>query len=225
MRIQRLGVAAVLAALSVSAAACGTSGSSNTDTSPPNPAPAATSTAPAGASDGVTSTTDTFGAACGQLPQGDAPGSLTTMGPQPVATAASANPMLSTLVTAVKAASLVEVLNSQRSLTVFAPSNSAFAEAEKAMGEQKFKALLANKEALGNVLQYHVLPGRYDRQGLVGLGTSSPLAGGKLQFKDTGDTMTVTDGSGATANVLCGNVPTANATVFIIDKVLMKGAS
>ena len=220
MRIQRLGVATTLAALSISIAACG--GNSST-ASPDNAAPTAMTAAPASTS--ATPATETFGAACGQLPQGDAPGSLTAMGSQPVATAASTNPLLSTLVTAVKAANLVEILNSQRSLTVFAPSNDAFAAAKKAMGDAKFQALLGNKDALGNVLQYHVLPGRYDRQGLVGKASSSPLTGGKLQFKDTGDIMTVTDGSGATANVLCGNVPTANATVFIIDKVLMKGAS
>jgi uncharacterized surface protein with fasciclin (FAS1) repeats len=143
------------------------------------------------------------------------------MGPKPVATAASTNPLLKTLVTAVTKAGLVDTLNSQQAITVFAPYDPAFAEVQKALGPQKFNALLANKNALGNVLKLHVIAKRYDREGLVSAGKVDGLAGGSLTIKDTGDTITVTDPSGQTATVLCGNIPTANATVFVIDKVLM----
>ncbi|MGI8815631.1 MAG: fasciclin domain-containing protein [Pseudonocardia sp.] len=211
-----------MAALAISVTACG---GSSTPTYPSTESAApTTSSAPAETkSDGVTTAADVFGAACSKLPQGNAPGGLEAMGPQPVATAASTNPLLKTLVTAVKAAGLVETLNSQKAITVFAPSDTAFADVQKALGDAKFKALLANTEALGTVLKGHVIAERYDRAGLAKEGTVSTLSGSSLTVKDTGATLTVTDGSGATANVLCGNIPTANATVFVIDKVLMSG--
>ena len=218
-KIQRLAAVGAMAALTVTLSACGSS------EAPSYTAPAPTSAAapsPSEASeDGVTTASDTFGAACSQLPQGDSPGSLNSMGPQPVATAASSNPLLTTLVNAVKAADLVDTLNSQKAITVFAPYNPAFDEVKKSLGDQKFAALLANKEGLGNVLKYHVIAKRYDKEGLESAGSVATLAGGSLQVKEAGDTLAVTDGSGATATVLCGNIPTSNATVFVIDKVLM----
>jgi uncharacterized surface protein with fasciclin (FAS1) repeats len=219
-QIRRIAAAGTIAALAISLSACG---SDSTPTTSPEAAAPTSSSAPASAesSDGVTTASDTFGAACGKLPQGTAPGSLEAMGPQPVATAASTNPLLTTLVTAVKAAGLVETLNSQKAITVFAPYNAAFGDVKKALGDAKFNALLADKTALGGILKYHVIAERYDRDGLVKEASVPTLEGGDLQIKDAGSTITVTDGSGATANVLCGNIPTSNATVFVIDKVLM----
>jgi uncharacterized surface protein with fasciclin (FAS1) repeats len=46
------------------------------------------------------------------------------------------------------------------------------------------------------------------------------LQGGSLRIKDAGDTMEITDNTGVTSHVLCGNIPTANATLFIIDQVM-----
>jgi uncharacterized surface protein with fasciclin (FAS1) repeats len=214
-----------MAALAITMSACSSS-SQEPSGSTPAPAEASAAAAPAAsaASSGVTSPADVFGAACTKLPQGNAPGSLDSMGPQPVATAASTNPLLTTLVTAVKAAGLVDTLNSQQAITVFAPYNGAFADVQKAMGAEKFNALLADKTALGNILKYHVVAQRYDRQGLVAAGSVPTLAGGDLQIKTAGSTISVTDGSGATATVLCGNIPTSNATVFVIDKVLQKAS-
>jgi uncharacterized surface protein with fasciclin (FAS1) repeats len=222
--IKRCAAAGAMAALAISLAACGSSSQAPSSSGPP-PAPESSSVAApssSAASGGVTTPADVFGAACSKLPQGNDPGSLDAMGPQPVATAASTNPLLTTLVSAVKAAGLVDTLNSQQAITVFAPYNGAFADVQKAMGEQKFNALLADKTELGNILKYHVIAQRYDRQGLVSAGSVPTLAGGNLQIKDTDSTITVTDGSGATATVLCGNIPTSNATVFVIDKVLMQ---
>jgi uncharacterized surface protein with fasciclin (FAS1) repeats len=96
-----------------------------------------------------------------------------------------------------------------------------FAAVRKAVGEQKFNALLADKNALGGVLKGHVVAQREDRDMLARAGTVDTLAGSALQVKEEGDTLTVTDASGQTATVLCGNIPTSNATVFVIDKVLM----
>jgi len=221
LRIQRLASLAAMATLTVVAlAACGGGSKSSSPAEAPAPVSSAPASTPAAAS-GVTTPADAFGAACSKLPQGDARGSLNAMSPEPVATAASTNPLLKTLVTAIKTAGLTETLNSAQSLTVFAPYDQAFAAVKKSLGDQKFNALLANKDALGNVLKYHVVGKRYDRTGLVSAGNVEPLAGGELKVADTGSTITVADGTGQTANVLCGNIPTANATVFVIDKVLM----
>lgn len=221
MRASRtLATVGLLATLSLGLAACG----SGSDTAAPPAAAPATSSAPAttAAADGVTTNADVFGPACSQLPQGNEPGSLDSMGPQPVATAASTNPLLTTLVTAVgKVPGLADTLNQQKGITVFAPANDAFTAVQKQLGEQKFNALLADTTALQGLLSYHVTPERLDAAGIVGKKTLTELAGGDLTIGGTAEAPTVTDGQGNTANILCGNIPTANATVFVIDKVLM----
>jgi uncharacterized surface protein with fasciclin (FAS1) repeats len=163
---------------------------------------------------GVTTASDVFGPACGQLPKGGAPGSLDAMGPQSVATAASTNPLLTKLVQAVQAANLADALNSSASVTVFAPSNDAFA----ALGEAKFNDLASKPDQLTAVLKNHVLPMRFDAKGLEAAKTAQTLGGGTLTFSGSGDTLTVNG-----AHILCGNIPTKNATVFVIDKVLLPG--
>jgi uncharacterized surface protein with fasciclin (FAS1) repeats len=223
--INRVAAIGALAALTVSLSACGSmdqqaAGAAPSapaaPTAPMNPAPAAA------AGNGVTTNADVFGPACSQLPQGDAPGSLNNMGPQPVASAASTNPLLTTLVTAVgKVDGLADTLNSQEAITVFAPYNGAFDEVKTAVGDKAFNDLLADQQQLGGLLSYHVIPQRYDAEGLVDAGKTTELAGGQVTIGGTADAPTITDGQGNTANVLCGNIPTDNATVFVIDKVLM----
>jgi uncharacterized surface protein with fasciclin (FAS1) repeats len=220
-----------MATLTVALAACGSTGTSSSSaaTSAPAAAPesaAAPATASNADSTGVTTNADVFGPACNMLPQGDAPGSLNNMGPNPVATAASSNPLLTTLVTAVgKVPGLADTLNAQKGITVFAPYNGAFTAVQQSIGDAKFNALLANPTALGGVLSYHVIPKRYDAAGLVAAGKTSELAGGDVTIGGTAAAPTITDGMGNTAKVLCGNIPTANATVFVIDKVLSAKAS
>ncbi|GAA3102066.1 fasciclin domain-containing protein [Pseudonocardia yunnanensis] len=219
-KTQRFAAVGMLAALTVALAACG--GSEQPAAGGAMAAPPAPMSAAPAAADGVTTNADVFGPACGQLPQGDEPGSLNNMGPQPVASAAGTNPLLTTLVTAVKAVpGLPDTLNSQKAITVFAPYNGAFDEAKSAMGDEAFSALLADQQQLGGLLSYHVVPKRYDAQGLVEAGKVTELAGGDVTIGGTAAAPTVTDGQGNTANVLCGNIPTSNATVFVIDKVLM----
>lgn len=221
MRASRtLATVGLLAALSLGLTACG----GGSDTSAPPAAAPASSSAPAttAAADGVTTNDDVFGPACSQLPQGDEPGSLNSMGPQPVATAASTNPLLTTLVTAVgKVPGLADTLNQQQGITVFAPANDAFTAVQQQLGEEKFNALLADTTQLQGLLSYHVTPERLDAAGLVEKKTLTQLAGGDLTIGGTAEAPTVTDGQGNTANILCGNIPTANATVFVVDKVLM----
>jgi uncharacterized surface protein with fasciclin (FAS1) repeats len=221
--INRTAALGALAALTVTLSACGGMEQSGGAASNAPAAPAAPmSAAPVAAANGVTTNADVFGPACSQLPQGDAPGSLDNMGPQPVASAAGTNPLLTTLVTAVgQVDGLADTLNSQEAITVFAPYNGAFDKVKAAVGDQAFNELLANQQQLGGLLSYHVVPQRYDAEGLVDAGKTMQLAGGQVTIGGTADAPTVTDGQGNTANVLCGNIPTENATVFVIDNVLM----
>jgi uncharacterized surface protein with fasciclin (FAS1) repeats len=151
-----------------------------------------------------------FGPACGAVPA-DGAGSFDGMAADPAATAASNNPLLSTLVSAVKAAGLVDTLNGDGPFTIFAPTNDAFAK----IPADQLSAILADKEMLTKILTYHVVAGtKYDA---AGLGTASGLdsvEGEKLSFGADGTT--VND-----ASVLCSNVMTSNATVHIIDTVLL----
>ncbi len=226
-KIQRLAAVGAMAALTVALGACGSSDTATT--AAPSSAAAAPSSSSSSAaasssasSDGVTTPNDVFGAACTALPKAGEPGSLTAMGPQPVATAASTNPLLTTLVTAVgKVDGLAGTLNSAKALTVYAPVNDAFAAVQAKVGDKKFNALLADQTALGALLSYHVSGTRYDKDGLVAAGTTTQLAGGTVKVAESGDTLTLTGGDGNAATVLCGNIPTSNATVYAIDAVLM----
>ncbi|GAA3007065.1 hypothetical protein GCM10020229_18540 [Kitasatospora albolonga] len=151
-----------------------------------------------------------FGTACAAVPK-DGAGSFTGMAKDPVATAASNNPLLSTLVTAVKQAGLVDTLNSASNITVFAPTNDAFAKIPK----ETLDAVLADKAKLTSILTYHVTPDRLTPTNLAG--THKTLQGTDLTVSGGGQDFTVN----SNAKVLCGNVQTANATVYIIDTVLM----
>jgi uncharacterized surface protein with fasciclin (FAS1) repeats len=223
-KIQRLAAVGSMAALTVTLAACG--GGSET---PAAEAPAPTSgsaaapmtSAPMAAGGGVTGVSDIFGPACDQVPT-SGEGSAEGMVDDPVATAASNNPLLSTLVTAVgQVPGLADTLNSQEAITVYAPANPAFEAVQQQLGEERFNALLQDTGTLQDVLSYHVVPQRMDAAGLVEAGSTTMLNSGTVTVGGTADAPTVTDAMGNTANVLCGNIPTANATVFVIDKVLM----
>jgi uncharacterized surface protein with fasciclin (FAS1) repeats len=157
---------------------------------------------------------ETFGPACGEIPA-DGPASFNGMATEPVATAASANPLLETLVAAVTAADLGDTLNSAPEITVFAPTNDAFAKIPAA----DLEAVLANKKLLTTILTNHVVDGKLSPEDVVGKQTS--LAGGTLNIKGSGDAFTVKSKGTKMSAVLCGNVPTANATVYIVDTVLM----
>lgn len=152
-----------------------------------------------------------FGPACASVPK-TGPGSFDGMGQAPVATAASNNPELSTLVTAVKKAGLVDTLNTAENITVFAPTNDAFAKIPKA----DLDAVLADKAMLTKILTYHVVGEKLAKKQLES-GTYDTLQKTTLTTAGSGDEYKVN----GTASVVCGDVPTANATVHIIDTVLM----
>ncbi|WP_329035733.1 fasciclin domain-containing protein [Streptomyces sp. NBC_00178] len=152
-----------------------------------------------------------FGPGCATVPKEGA-GSFAGMAQDPVATAASNNPALSTLVAAVKQAGLVDTLNSAENITVFAPTNDAFAKIPKA----DLDKLLADKAQLTKVLTAHVV-GQKLTPAQLEKGSFDTLAKTKLTTSGSGTSYTVNDSS----KVVCGNVPTANATVYIVDTVLM----
>ncbi|MDI3408942.1 fasciclin domain-containing protein [Streptomyces cavernicola] len=154
---------------------------------------------------------DPFGPACASVPK-DGAGSFDGMAKDPVATAASNNPALSTLVTAVKKAGLVDTLNNAKDITVFAPTNDAFAKIPKA----DLDKVLNDKAQLTKILTYHVVGERITPDKLQD-GTFKTLQGGELTTAGSGEEYKVND----SAKVVCGNVKTGNANVYIIDSVLM----
>jgi uncharacterized surface protein with fasciclin (FAS1) repeats len=217
-RVAKTGLAALALTMSFGLAACGSDDSS---TATDAPADTASSSAPAEeeSSPAAEETTEAamaaadqvFGPACDAVPAtGD--GSFDGMSTAPVASAASANPLLSTLVTAVTKAGLVDTLNSAEGITVFAPVNDAFA----AIPPKTLKAVLKDKETLTAILTHHVVAGQLSPDQLAG--EHETLAGDMLTVKGSGEDFMI---GAENATVLCGNVPTANATVYIIDTVLM----
>jgi transforming growth factor-beta-induced protein len=154
-----------------------------------------------------------IGPACASVPT-EGEGSFDGMTDDPAATAASNNPALSTLVSAVEEAELVETLNGEGPFTIFAPANSAF----EAIPAEDLEAVMADQETLTSILTYHVVAGEaLDARALVDAGTVTTVQGGDLTIEEADGTVTV-NGSAA---VVCGNVATANAIVHIIDTVLM----
>ncbi|MBO2450924.1 fasciclin domain-containing protein [Actinomadura barringtoniae] len=151
-----------------------------------------------------------FGPACSAVPA-SGKGSFSGMAADPVATAASNNPVLSTLVTAVKKAGLVDTLNSAQNITVFAPTNDAFAKIPKA----DLDKVLADKKKLTDILTYHVV-GQKVAPNALAMGDFKTLEGGMVKTSGSGESFMAND-----AKVVCGNVQTANATVYIVDTVLM----
>lgn len=211
MRLARRStIAALSLALPLGLAACGDSGSTDAGAS-------SSSTSSMSSSSSSTTTTDDmaaepFGAGCQAVPK-DGKGSFTGMATDPVATAASNNPLLSTLVTAVGEAGLGETLNSAKDITVFAPTNDAFAAVPKATMDAAMKD---PKGLLTKVLTNHVVPGKLTPETLAG--EHKTLGGGTITVTGSGEAFKVGE-----ANVICGNVQTANATVYIIDGVLLPG--
>lgn len=210
----RPAVLALALALPLGLAACGssddsadTAASSSTSESM---APSETPSESASESPSEDMMAAPFGAACSQVPATGA-GSFDGMSTAPVATAASANPLLSTLVTAVKEAGLVDTLNGAPELTVFAPVNDAFAAVPKATMDA---AMADPKGLLTKVLTNHVVEGKIAPADIAG--DHKTLGGGTITVAGSGEDFTVGE-----ADVICGNVKTANATVYIIDGVLL----
>ncbi|MGF1344043.1 fasciclin domain-containing protein [Streptomyces flavovirens] len=206
---RRIALAVSAAAvLPLALTACSGDSDTSTSGSDASSAKASSSSAPA---EETMPMDQPFGPACSTVPK-DGAGSFDGMAKDPVATAASHNPALSTLVTAVKQAGLVDTLNNAQDITVFAPTNDAFAKIPKA----DLDKLLADKAQLTKVLTSHVVGQKLTPKQLE-KGSFDTLAKTKLTTSGSDMTYTVND----SAKVVCGNVQTANATVYIIDTVLM----
>jgi uncharacterized surface protein with fasciclin (FAS1) repeats len=147
-----------------------------------------------------------------QVPSGA--GSVAGMAADPVAVAASNNPLLKTLVQAVSGqlnpqVNLVDTLNGSE-FTVFAPVDDAFAKIDPATIDK----LKTDSALLTKILTYHVVPGQLAPDAVVG--EHATVEKGMVNVTGSGDNLKVND-----ANVICGGVHTANATVYLIDSVLM----
>ncbi|HEV7721960.1 MAG TPA: fasciclin domain-containing protein [Iamia sp.] len=165
------------------------------------------------ADEGSGDVAEPVGAGCEGIPA-DGEGSSAGMADDTAGTAASNNPVLSTLVDAVTAADLVDALNTpDAEYTIFAPANSAF----EAIPAEDLDALLADTETLTDVLTYHVYDGgKMDIDQLAEAGELTMLNGDTVEIAASGDTLEINGES----MVVCGNVTTSNATVHIIDTVL-----
>ena len=205
-----------VSSLAITLSACGMDSSSDSSAS----ADTGSASSSAAESSMAPMSDEPFGAGCSAVPA-DGEGSFTGMTDDPVATAASNNPALSTLVTAVQAAGLVDSLNGTPDITVLAPANPAF----EAVPADALNALLADTPQLTAVLTHHVIPGRLAPDELAG--THMTLANDEVTIEGSGETFSVpAEGTvlGMGASVICGNVQTANATVYIIDQVLKPAA-
>ncbi|GAB3803122.1 cell surface glycolipoprotein Mpt83 [Humibacter antri] len=152
-----------------------------------------------------------------QVPTGA--GSIKGMSQDPVAVAASNNPMLTTLVKAVSgklnpAVNLVDTIDGGQ-FTVFAPVDSAFAKLPAST--LATLGTPAGASTLKTVLTYHVIAGQLAPDAIDG--THKTVEGQDVTITGSGDNMKVND-----ANVICGGVHTANATVYLLDSVLMPPA-
>ncbi len=206
-------------------AAMGITSCSGTTTASPSSMAPMTSEAPMATSEAPMATSDAamdeglVGSGCAAyaaaVPTGA--GSVEGMATDPVATAASNNPLLTTLTAAVsgqlnKDVNLVDTLNGGE-FTVFAPVDDAFAK----IPAETIDGLKTDSAALTSILTYHVVPGQLAPSMIDG--EHETAEGSTLKVTGSGDNLMVND-----AKVICGGVKTANATVYLIDTVLMPPA-
>jgi uncharacterized surface protein with fasciclin (FAS1) repeats len=234
MRSTVLMVAAAAVGVSVAAASCGSDGNSASITTPRHRGQASMRPASAGpatsatASNGPASndrqkeaeraaaasresaTRLASGPACGKIPA-TGTGSRRWMASVPVVTAASHYPLLTDLAHAADVAGLAKTLNSEPAVTLFAPDNSAF----RALGSGNYNTLMASKADLAKVLKYHVVAGRVTLAELAERKPLMTLAGLPVHPVKSRNIYKVEG-----VRVICGNLRTANATIYIINGVL-----
>lgn len=222
---RHLLIGSLLASTALLTAGCGSSGDAGSPQESSSTSESSTSSPSSSTSEEMETETmapaaGPVGAGCAgyaeQVPAGA--GSIDGMAAAPVAEAASNNPILTTLTAAVSGGvnpnvNLVDTLNGS-DFTVFAPVDDAF----KALPAETLTALGADDGTLlTTVLTYHVVLGRIEPDAIVG--TQTTVQGGTVEVAGTPEALTVNG-----ANVICGGVQTANATVYLIDSVLMPPA-
>ena len=186
--------ALVVAGVALTAAACG---SSSKTASPPS-----TTAAPAAA-------VATFGSDCGMIPASGV-GSLHSMSTDPVLQAAAHNPLLTTFAADATTAGLASELDSMHAITVFAPANDAFAHLPAVE-----TSMMHSGAELAKILKYHVVDGRVTPAKFQAGMTPKTLEGDTVGLSKMGAVYEVNK-----ADVICGNIQTANATVYILNTVL-----
>jgi uncharacterized surface protein with fasciclin (FAS1) repeats len=200
-RQARLTAAGLLAsALAVAATACASTA--------PSAAPASSGTA--SSSEPMTEHTLTIGTDCGMIPAAGM-GSMHGMATEPAVTAASHNPLLTTLASDLRKAGLATTLNSAKSITIFAPDNKAFSK----LSAHDMSMMNGSRE-LARTLKYHVVSGRITPAQLASGTALTTLEGSQLSTAKMGSTY-----EAGNATITCGNLHTANATIYIINTVLM----
>lgn len=208
-----LGAAFAIATLAVTLTGC--SMGAETDTAPEQKAPTETSES----TQTMDPAANLVGPGCAAYADAvpDGAGSIQGMSQDPVAVAASNNPMLKTLVAAVSGqlnpdVDLVDTLNSGE-FTVFAPVDDAFAKVDAAT----IDTLKTDSALLTKALTYHVVSGQIEPSSIAGSHTT--VEGQSLEVTGSGNSLMVNG-----AQVICGGVQTANATVYLVDSVLMPPA-
>lgn len=211
---------AVVSALTLTAA-CGSSDSTDSSASggSSSSAPESTPAAPESSSAAADPAADLVGPGCADYAKAvpDGSGSVAGMAADPVAVAAGNNPLLKTLTAAVSGklnpkVDLVDTLNGGE-FTVFAPVDDAFAKLPKAT--VKTLGTPQGAKTLTTVLTYHVVPNQMTPDEIAGTSLKT-VEGDSVKVTGSGDNLKVNG-----ANVICGGVKTANATVYLIDSVMM----
>ena len=201
-RTGMLGTGVTAAILALAAAGCGSS-----STSAPSGA-AATHHPMAGHSHAMAETAR-FGSDCGMVPA-TGMGSFHGMSMDPVVTAAAHNPLLTSFAADAKMAGLTGDLNSMHAVTVFVPADSAFRKLPASE-----MSMMHSTAELAKILKYHIVNGRVTPAELASGMTLKTLEGGSLKGAKMGSVYEVNN-----ADVICGNIQTANGTIYVINKVL-----
>jgi len=217
----RIALTVAVAGVALAATACGSSSDDAGAATSSSSSSSSTTTSSSPSADAMNaSASGLVGPGCAAyakaVPSGA--GSVEGMAQDPVATAASNNPLLTTLVKAVSgkvnpSVDLVNTLNNGE-FTVFAPVDDAF----KKLPAGTIDTLAKEKggKTLSSILTYHVIQGQLSPDQIVG--THKTVEGADVTVMGSGDDLTVgSDG----AKVICGGVKTANATVYLVDSVLM----
>ncbi|QZT64235.1 fasciclin domain-containing protein [Mycolicibacterium austroafricanum] len=222
---RKTAAVAGIAAVAIFGAACSSEGSDSTASSATTTSESAmesatTAMTTSSAAPSADPAANLIGSGCAayaeQVPDG--PGSVAGMAVDPVTVAASNNPMLKTLTQALSGqlnpgVNLVDTLNGGE-FTVFAPTDDAFAKIDPATIE----TLKTDSDLLTNILTYHVVPGQAAPDQVAG--EHATVQGATVTVTGAGNDLKVNE-----AGLVCGGVKTANATVYMIDTVLMPPAN
>jgi hypothetical protein len=196
----KAGVAAVAGLVAAALTGCGTS-----------PRPSATPTgSPSLPGPPPTSAAAHIGGGCGFIPVHGS-GSFGSMSTQRVVSATASNPQLSVFSSAIRSAALTRQLDAMRSFTIFVPVNSAFAALRASD-----VSYLRKQANLVRVVRHQVVTGEVTPTRIAQGGSVIALSGNKLTLGKRGSAYRVDD-----ATVVCGNIKTANGTIYVIDKVLL----